>query len=180
MGAEVLAVAERVVADEQVERAGVAAEGLEGQGGSGGGVFAASDAAGLLADLVFHGGFFHAPEAELTPAGHGHFFDQGVFDRGFRLEFLVDAGDNVEEAVFEFAFQDDGFGEETVFEGVRGGVAFAFGRDGPAGFGSVDTGGLDLTFGAHFRFCFLMSCGSCGLIRGIFVDFRGNIKFLGV
>jgi hypothetical protein len=72
----------------------------------------------LLADLVFHGGLFHAPEAELAPAGHGHFFDQGVFDRGFRLEFLVDIGDDFEEALFEFSFQDYGFGEETMIEGV--------------------------------------------------------------
>jgi hypothetical protein len=41
-----------------------------------------------------------------------------VFDRGFRLEFLVDVGDDLEEALFEFTFQDYGFGEETMFEGV--------------------------------------------------------------
>jgi hypothetical protein len=41
-----------------------------------------------------------------------------VFDRGFRLEFPVDLGNNLEEAIFEFAFQDYGFGEETMFEGV--------------------------------------------------------------
>ncbi len=166
MSAEVLAVAERVVADEEVERAGVAAEGLEGEGCAGRVVFAASDGIGLLADLVFHGGLFHAPEAELPPAGHGHFFDQSVFDRGFGLEFLVDVGDDFEEALFEFAFQDYGFGEETVFDGVGGGVAFAFGRDGPAGFGSVDTGGLDLTFGSHFRFCYRMGDGGCWRIFG--------------
>ncbi len=159
MGSEILAVAERVVADDQVERAGVAAEGLEGKGCASRVAFAASDGIGLLADLVFHGGLFHAPEAELPPAGHGHFFDQRVFDRGFRLEFLVDVGDDFEEAFFEFAFQDYGFGEETMFDGVGGRVAFSFGRYRPLGFGSVDTGGLDLTFGAHFRFCFLMGGG---------------------
>jgi hypothetical protein len=63
VGSEVLAVAERVVSDDQVERAGVAAEGLEGQGGAGGVAFAAPDGIGLLADLIFHGGLFHAPEA---------------------------------------------------------------------------------------------------------------------
>jgi len=118
VGSEVLAVAERVVTDDQVERAGVAAEGLEGKGCASRVAFASADGGGLLADLVFHGRLFHAPEAELSPAGHGHFFDQGVFDRGFRLEFLVDVGDDLEEALFEFTFQDYGFGEETMFEGV--------------------------------------------------------------
>ena len=118
MGSEVLAVAERVVTDDHVERAGVAAEGLEGQGCAGGVAFAASDGIGLLADLVFHGSLFHAPEAELSPAGYGHFFNQGVFDGGFRVELLVDVGDDFEEALFEFAFQDYGFGEETMFDGV--------------------------------------------------------------
>ncbi len=152
MSAKVLAVAERVVTDEEVERAGVATERLEGQGCAGGVVFAASDAIGLLADLVFHGGLFHAPEAELAPAGHRHFFDQGVFDRGFRLKFILDIVEHFVEALFEFALQDDRVGKEAVFDGVRGGVAFAFGRDGPAGSGSVGTGSLDLTFGSHFDF----------------------------
>jgi hypothetical protein len=118
VSAEVLAVAERVVTDEEVKRAGVATEGLEGQRRAGGVAFAASDGIGLLADLVFHGSLFHAPEAELTPAGYGHFFNEGVFDRGFGLEFPLDLGDDFEEALFEFAFQDYGFGEETMFDGI--------------------------------------------------------------
>jgi hypothetical protein len=100
MGAKVLAVAERVVTNDKVERAGVAAKGLESQGGAGGVAFTPSDEIDLLADLVLHGGLFHAPEAELAPAGDRHLFDQRVFGRGFRLELLVNFGEDFEEAVF--------------------------------------------------------------------------------
>jgi hypothetical protein len=151
VGAQVLAVAERVITDEQVKGTGIA-ERAEGQGCSGRVVFAASDGTGLIADLMVHGGLFHAPEAELTPAGDGHLFDEGAFDRAFRLKLLFQIGEDLEEALFEFAFQDDGFGEQAVFDGVAGGVVFALGRDGSAGPGSVSTGGLDLTFGAHCDF----------------------------
>ena len=114
MGSEVLAVAERVVTDDQVERAGVAAEGLEGKGCASRVAFASADGGGLLADLVFHGRLFHAPEAELTPAGHGHFLDESVFDGGFGPEFFFEFGENFEEAAATFALEDDGFGKEAV------------------------------------------------------------------
>ena len=41
----------------------------------------------LICDLVVEAGFLNAPEADLTPAGDGHGFDQGPFDGRFGLEF---------------------------------------------------------------------------------------------
>jgi hypothetical protein len=85
----------------------------------------------------------------LSPAGYGHLLDEGVFDGGFGLEFVFHFGEDFEEAVATLGFEDDGFGEEAVFYGVARGVALALGRDGSAGPGCVDTGGLDLTFSSH-------------------------------
>ncbi len=76
------------------------------------------------------------------------------------------------KALFEFAFQDDGIGEETVFQGVAAGVALALGRDGPAGFGSVGTGGFDLTFSSHFDF--VIACEMRDL-----AEFRGDLLITG-
>jgi hypothetical protein len=161
VGAEILAVADRVVAVEQVERAGIVAEGLEGEGCEGGVVFSASDGSGLFADLVFHGCFLHAPEAELAPLGRGHLLHEKVFHRGFGLELVFEVG------------------EEAMLQGVAARVSLAFGRDGPAGFGSVGTGGLDLTFSSHFDFVIACEISDPSRLWGKSVDFRGNIKSYG-
>jgi hypothetical protein len=63
--------------------------------------------------------------------------------------FLFQFGEDLEEAVAGFGFEDDGFGEQVVFDRVAGRVIFALGRDRSAGPGSVGTGGLGLTFGTH-------------------------------
>jgi hypothetical protein len=73
VGSEVLAVAERIIAVEEVERAGLVCEGTEREGCAGRHVFVAPDSFGLFADLVVDGGFFEGPKAELTPLGYGHF-----------------------------------------------------------------------------------------------------------
>ena len=122
----------------------------KGHRSSGWDVFDARRRFSLLADLLVHGGFFHAPQAELSPAGYSHLLDEGVFDGGFGLELVLYFGEDFEEAVATLGFEHDGFGEHAVLYGVAGGVAFALGRDGSAGPGSVGTGGLDLTFSSHF------------------------------
>jgi hypothetical protein len=98
---------------------------------------------------VLHARGFHAPNAHLTPAADGHVFDEAGFEGGLRLEFLEETGVESGEAISDLAFENDGIGEHAVSYGVEGGVDFALGSDGAAGFGAVGAGSLDLTFGAH-------------------------------
>ena len=120
------------------------------------------------------------PEAHEPPMGDGHFLDQDGFDGTAGLVGGVEGLEEFVETVFGLGVEDYGAGQDAVMERVFAGIAFAFGRDRPSGFGSVDTGSLDLTFGAHFDFVIAWVVGNGGGIRGRFVDFRGDIKFLGV
>ncbi len=82
------------------------------------------------------------------PAGNDHGFDERHLGLRGRLIFVHEGGEKVEEAALVLAFQDDGGGEQVVTGAVGGGAAFAFGRGGAAGMGSVGPGGSDLVFGA--------------------------------
>ena len=83
VSAEILAIETRLVAIDQLERAGVVAEGAEGQRTTGGVVFVFAYALfDLGAHLLLHVGLFDAPDPHLTPAGYGHVFDEGEFDGG--------------------------------------------------------------------------------------------------
>ena len=166
MGSEVLAVAERVVPDDQVHGMGLAKR-AKGHRSTGWDVFSARRRFSLLADLLVHSGLFHSPKAELSPAGYGHLLDEGVFDGGFGLEFVFQFREDFEEAVATLGFEHDGFGEQAVFYGVAGGVALALGRDGSAGPGSVSTGGLDLTFSSHFDLVIAWEKGEPAEFEGV-------------
>jgi hypothetical protein len=73
-----------------------------------------------------------------------------MFHRGFGLEFAIDLGQKFQKTLLGFPLEDNAFGEHAVSCGIARGVSLALGRDGPAGFGSVGTGSLGLTFSSHF------------------------------
>jgi hypothetical protein len=169
--AEILAIVARFVAVDEFERAGIVAEGAEGERRSGRGVLFRLRGFGLSAHFVLHASLLHTPDSHLTPAGDGHVFDEGGFDGGLWLEFFVKGGEERAEAVLRFAFENDGAGKHAVGHGVAGGGEFALGGGGAAGFGA---GGLGLTFGAHTIICCM---GRGGFLRfgGRLVDFEVNI-----
>jgi len=143
-GAVVLAVVAGFVAVHDFEGAGLVAEGAEGEGGLGGGGFGGDLFAllGLFAHFKAEAGLFHAPEPELTPAADGHVLDETALGFGLRPEFLNEGGEELEEAVGGFGFEDYGVGEDSVAEGVSGGVGFAFQGDRAFGFAAVSAGGI--------------------------------------
>src|SRR5262249_10191079 len=77
-------------------------------------------------------------------------FDEFAFDRGLRLEFVLEVEEELAESLLGFAAEDDGSGEKAVFYGVAGGSVFAFRSDRAAGFCAVGAGSLILTFSSHF------------------------------
>jgi len=150
-GAGELAVGGGFVAVEEGEGAGVVGEGAEGEDGASGavGLAFAGGGVGLLHDFVVDGGVFEGPETELAPAAPGHGFDGGGFGWSLRVEFAADFVDEFVEAGGGFAVEEETSGEEAVTDGIVGGVPFAFGRFGAAGFRAVFAGGAGFEFGGH-------------------------------
>jgi hypothetical protein len=72
-----LAIVAGFVAVEEFGGFGFVSKGPEGEGGFGGGI---EGIRSPLADFVFEGSFFEAPESHFAPVGNGHFFEQGRFD----------------------------------------------------------------------------------------------------
>ena len=91
MRAEVLAVVAGFVAVDEFKRARVVAERAEGEGRDSGGVLMGLRGLGLT-NFVLESGFFHAPDAHLAPAGHGHVFDERGFEGSPGLVFFVERG----------------------------------------------------------------------------------------
>ena len=172
VSAEVLAVVTGFVAVDEFEGAGIVAEGAEGEGGAGGGLFGWVQCGrdgyiGLAAHLVVHGGLFHAPDAHLTPAGDGHILDEGLLERGARLEFLGESGEESAEAILGLAFENDGGGEHAMRDGVAGGGEFALGSGRAVGFAAVGAGCLLLEIGAHMPLQEHGGRGLAGKLRGV-------------
>src|ERR1700685_3075777 len=80
------------------------------------------------------GGLSHAPDAHLTPAGDGHVLDEGLLERGARLEFLDESGEESAEAILGLASENDGGGEQSMSDGVAGGGESALGSGRAMGF----------------------------------------------
>jgi len=148
-GAVVLAVETGFGVADVVEVAGGGGEVAEGDGGLGDVVFGGEvgGGGGAVAELVADGGFFEAPGAELTPAGDGEGFDELAFDGGGGLELGLKRAEEADETVFGFVVEDDGSGEEAVFQAVLRGILAAFAGDGAFGFGSVAAGDIGSGFG---------------------------------
>jgi len=179
--AVILALVTRIVTVDQIESAGIVTESAEGEGRAGG-VVGMLDVGrnrvrdfGLPADFVVHAGFFHAPDAHLTPAGDGHVVDERFLERGLGLEFLVQGGDELVKAIRGLALENDCAGEHAMLEGVAGGGELAFLSDGAAGFGAVGAGCLLLTFSTHAN-TRAREKGDGGELGEGFVDSRGNIS----
>jgi len=144
-GSGELAVVGDFVAHEEFGRNGIggAAEGKEDLDGRG------ADIGVDQRQFAINSGFLCAPDAEKTPAGDGHGFDQAELGGGGGLEFVDEGAEEIDKAVLDFGFEDDGGGEEAVAEAVAGGSDFAFGRNGASGLCAVAAGGLDLFFRSH-------------------------------
>src|ERR1017187_10764266 len=113
-GAIELAVVAGFVAVDEFERTGCVAEGLEGEGGLGGGV----DGFVLFGDLVIESGLFHAPDAHLAPAGNGHGLNERVLDGAFGREFGAELREKAIEAGPVFAVENDTTGEQPVTQTI--------------------------------------------------------------
>jgi hypothetical protein len=150
-GPVVLAVETELVAAHLFGPARLISEDLAGTGRAADGVVSEVVVASLAAeavfgDLVSDSDLFEALDAHLTPTGYGHGLDELDFDGGFGGEFLVEAIEEPLEPIVGFAFENDGSGEEAVNGAVEGGVDFAPGGQGAAGFFAVSArgGGLFL------------------------------------
>jgi hypothetical protein len=106
---------------------------------------------GLLAHFVVQRGFFHDPEAHLTPAAHDHVLDQSEFDGIFRLEQFEKRGLEGVEAFGAFSVDGDSVGEEAVLQVALRGCEFPLRRDRPSGSGAVAASGFRAEFRWHFR-----------------------------
>ena len=113
------------------------------QAGKGAGDARGLVAGGLLADGLFHQAILDGPGAAHAPIGGDHFLDHGELDAIGRGETLLMLGDELVEALTGFVFQDNALGQETVAEGVGGGVFFALRGYGATGAGSVGARRVD-------------------------------------
>lgn len=112
--------------------------------GCGGGV--GDLVAGVCGDFVIEEAGLDGPGAA---GGGDHLFDDVHFDIVGGLE-AVDVLIEVElKILVVFILHDDGFGEESVAEGVVGGAFFALRGDRALGMTSIGAGGFLLFFGAH-------------------------------
>src|SRR5215472_17819496 len=99
--------------------------------GLGAAASAGIDDGGKPVDLLIERGALEFPKTMETPAAHDHGFDVMCFDLCARMEFGVEARGESGEMFGRFAADNDGFGEEAVFNRVSCGDGFAFGRDWP-------------------------------------------------
>lgn len=106
---------------------------------------------GLLAHFVVQGGFFHDPEAHLTPAAHDHVLDEGEFDGAFGLEPFEERGLKGVEAFGAFSVDGDGVGEEAVLQITLRGCESSLRRDRASGSGAVAASGFRAELRWHFR-----------------------------
>jgi hypothetical protein len=86
-------------------------------------------------------------EAQATPFGDGHGFDEAALDGGIGLKLVFEAGENFAEHFDGFTVEDNGTGEKAVTEGIAGGAAFAFGSAGSGGMSCVGDG-AEFAFGS--------------------------------
>ena len=128
-----------------MERSLVAKEGLQGIGraevepGAVEGItFVACEA--VEVDGAIEHAFLDGESATDAPAGGGHILDHADFDGIVGIEFFQVVAEQGIEAVSGFGGEDDGFGEEAVFDGVARGAAFAGRGLGPPGAGTVALG----------------------------------------
>src|ERR1700722_10568919 len=101
-------------------------------------------------------GFFHGPQAHLTPAAHDHVLDQGEFDRAFGLETFEERSLKGGEGFSAFSVNGDGVSEEAVLQVALGGCELSLRRYRASGSGAVSTSGFRAERGWHFRFAVYM------------------------
>ena len=95
-------------------------------------------------ELAVHRIALDVPDALLAPAGYGYGVDERFFERGRGTEFIVEAGDEIEESLGFFTAEEDVGGKNAVFDSVAGRGEFALLCDWPTGFAAVGARGFDL------------------------------------
>ena len=132
----VLAVEADFLTAEGFEEAGRLVEGIEGEEGAGGRVLVGGGIGleGLFASELSG---LEGPVAEGAPAAEGHGFNEGEFVGGGGVEFGGEVCEEPEETLAGFAGEQDGLGEDAVFDGVAGGIAATSRGDGATGFAGV-------------------------------------------
>jgi hypothetical protein len=138
----------------QVETGLVAEEEIEG--GVGFGVAEGQDETveiGGGGGMGFHAGFEGAhlggPGAVEAPVGGDHFVDEGEFDFVGGMEAVEVGLAEGLEGFLVFMAEDQGFGEQAVFEGVLRGDGFALGSFGAARERAVGAVGSEFLFGCR-------------------------------
>jgi len=121
----VLAMKASLIAIQEMEAAGPVAQGAKGEGGAGAGV--GLPRTKLLLHFGLQGGALDGPEALETPAGDGHFLDQGPLGFVSRTEVALEGAEEVKEGLEILVFEDDGAGEKAMAQVVGGGTAFVSG-----------------------------------------------------
>jgi hypothetical protein len=166
-GASELAIETGFEAVEQVEGAGVVGEGAKCQSTDCVRIFIGHEGV-EAASFPFHYGVFQFPDAGYQPVKMGHVFDDGVLGRGLGpvcAHEMVEDGDSFG---FGCGIGEKGFGAQTVAEAVAGGVGYALGGDGPAGFGPVGArgGGAALGGGARGEHLAILCTGGWWIVVG--------------
>ena len=105
---------------------------------------------GLLTLFIVEADGFEGPVAEESPAIDGEVVDQVEFPLVLGQEFPDVGVFEGQETVGGFAEEEDGLGEEAVFDGIAGGDALASGGVGAVGFATVDSARFLLFFGWWF------------------------------
>lgn len=95
-----------------------------------------------------------------APGGDGELFDLETGEVGVGEEVGFEAMEELVEALFGLAREEDGLSAETMGDGIERGAAFALGRDRPAGeraVGAGSEGSLQVIFDAFFHLIRLYS-----------------------
>ena len=140
----VLTLAAGIVAEDEVEDAGIIGELAKGRGSAvaGKAVWLPGNGGAELGTLDF-------PDAGEAPHRLSGNLDEIVFAGNGGCEISNGFGVQVVETFDEFTFHDNCIGSETVAARVLRGAALAVGRDRTTGFGAIGAGGGDLFFSCH-------------------------------
>ncbi len=149
-GAIILARAAGFMARQEFEHTGLVGKAPDSVGGARGRVWVyALSRLRLFSDLAGDAGTFQIQETSLTPEADGHVLDEGGFDSGARLEFVVEFVEEGDEVLLRFALDQQDLGEHSVADCVAGGFQLPGGRDGSPGFRTVCAGGENAAFRFH-------------------------------
>ncbi len=146
-GSVVFAVEQVLITAHELVVVRILAERIHGEHGARGSV-GFEIGASLTLHFAFDAGGFTGPESAQTPVGDGHLFDEDFLVGSFGPEFGHEGVEDGGETLLRFtAFEHDGVGEESMLDGVAGGVFFAALGFWTGGFSGVGLVGGEFTIG---------------------------------